>query len=159
MGAKGTAQRGVVLILFLRDTFPLMSIRLNHIGVAVQNLPEMQKLFALLGLKVTGTEPVPEQGVTTHFLPLPPGVASIELLEVTDPEGTVAKFIAKRGPGIHHLSFTVNSGELDSLCAKLRHAGIRLIYDAPKLGAHSMRINFIHPASAGGMLLEVMEKV
>jgi len=135
-----------------------MSIRLNHIGVAVKNLPEMQKLFSLLGLKVTGTEPVPDQGVTTHFLPFPEGVASIELLEVTDPEGTVAKFIEKRGPGIHHLSFTVDTGKLDLLCNELRKAGVRLIYDAPKRGAHSMRINFIHPASAGGMLLEVMEK-
>lgn len=148
----------MVLILFFGDTFSLMSIHLNHIGVAVQNLPEMRKLFALLGLKVTGTEPVPDQGVTTHFLPFPAGVASIELLEVTDPEGTVAKFIAKRGPGIHHLSFTVDTGRLDPLCAELRAAGIRLIYDAPKRGAHAMRINFIHPASAGGMLLEVMEK-
>ncbi len=135
-----------------------MSIRLNHIGVAVANLPELQKLFALLGLKTTGTEAVPEQGVTTHFLPFPAGVASIELLEVTDPEGTVAKFIAKRGPGIHHLSFTVDAGKLDPLCAELKRAGVRLIYDAPQKGAHSMRINFIHPASAGGMLLEVMEK-
>ncbi|MBS1961100.1 MAG: methylmalonyl-CoA epimerase [Bdellovibrionales bacterium] len=136
-----------------------MSIRLNHIGVAVKNRPELEKLFALLGLKVTGTESVPEQGVTTHFLPFPAGVASIELLEVTDPEGTVAKFIEKRGPGIHHLSFTVDPGTLDAVCEKLRNNGVRLIYDAPKMGAHSMRINFIHPASAGGMLLEVMEKV
>ncbi len=136
-----------------------MSIRLNHIGVAVKNLPELQKLFSLLGLKVTRTEAVPDQGVTTHFLPFPAGVASIELLEVTDPEGTVAKFIEKRGPGIHHLSFTVDTGKLDPLCTELRKNGVRLIYDAPKMGAHSMRINFIHPASAGGMLLEVMEKV
>jgi methylmalonyl-CoA/ethylmalonyl-CoA epimerase len=154
---KGTAQREVVLILFLGDTLSLMSIRLNHIGVAIQSLPEMQKLFSLLGLSITGTEPVPDQGVTTHFLPFPSGVASIELLEVTDPEGTVAKFIAKRGPGIHHLSFTVAKGELDALCAKLRENGVRLIYENPKAGAHSMRINFIHPSSAGGMLLELME--
>jgi methylmalonyl-CoA/ethylmalonyl-CoA epimerase len=135
-----------------------MSIRLNHIGVAVKNLPEMQKLFSLLGLEVTGTEAVPDQGVTTHFLPFPEGVASIELLEVTDPEGTVAKFIEKRGPGIHHLSFTVETGQLDPLCEKLRGAGVRLIYEAPRKGAHAMRINFIHPVSAGGILLEVMEK-
>ena len=149
----------MVLILFMGNTFSLMSIRLNHIGVAVQNLPEMQKLFSLLGLKVTGTELVPDQGVTTHFLTLPEGRASIELLEVTDPEGTVAKFIAKRGPGIHHLSFTVDFGKLDALCSELRAEGIRLVYNIPKKGAHSMRINFIHPASAGGILLEVMEKV
>lgn len=134
-----------------------MPITLNHIGVAVQNLPELKRLFSLLGLQVTSTEPVPEQGVTTHFLPLPLQPASIELLEITDPEGTVAKFVAKRGPGIHHLSFTVLPGELDPLCAKLVHEGYRLTYAAPKSGAHSMRINFIHPATAGGMLIELME--
>jgi hypothetical protein len=64
----------------------------------------------------------------------------------------------KRGAGIHHLSFTVKKGELDSLLGKLRANGIRLIYDQPKAGAHQMRINFIHPASAGGMLIELMEK-
>jgi len=158
VGAKGTAQREVVLILFLRDTLLRMSIRLNHIGVAVQNLPELRKLFSLLGLSVQGTEAVPAQGVVTHFFPLQTDSPSIELLEVTDPEGTVAKFIEKRGPGIHHLSFTVPTGSLDPLCETLRQNSVRLIYDAPRAGAHGMRINFIHPASAGGMLLEIMEK-
>jgi methylmalonyl-CoA epimerase len=119
-----------------------MSLTLNHIGVAVKDLPEMKKLFAVLGLSISGTEPVPEQGVTTHFLPLPKAAPSIELLEVTDPKGTVAKFIEKRGPGIHHLSFTVTKGGLDSLCAKLIQSGYRMIYPAPK---------------NGGMLIEIME--
>src|SRR5690606_14482744 len=110
----------------------------------------MKTLFEVLGLSVAQTEPVPEQGVTTHFVPLPREVVSVELLEVTDPEGTVAKFIEKKGPGIHHLSFAVQTGELDPLCARLRAAGCRLVYDVPRHGAHSMRINFIHPASAGG---------
>jgi len=134
-----------------------MSIRLDHIGVAVKNLPEMKRLFTLLGLTVSNSESVPEQGVTTHFLPLPRENTSIELLEVTDPQGTVAKFIEKKGPGIHHLSFALEAGELDPLCAKLRAAGYRLTYETPKNGAHSMRVNFIHPASAGGMLIEIME--
>jgi methylmalonyl-CoA epimerase len=134
-----------------------MSIRLDHIGVAVKDLPQLKRLFEILGLTVSHTESVPDQGVNTHFLPLPRETTSIELLEVTDPEGTVAKFIEKRGPGIHHLSFAMKTGELDPLCAKLRTAGYRLTYDAPKAGAHSMRVNFIHPASAGGLLIEVME--
>lgn len=134
-------------------------LNLNHIGIAVADLPAVQKLFGLLGLQVTHTEKVPEQGVNTHFLPLNtiPGNAHFELLEVSDPEGTVAKFIEKRGPGIHHLSFTVGRGELEPLCEKLKTAGCRLIYDQPRAGAHGMRINFIHPASAGGILVEVME--
>jgi methylmalonyl-CoA epimerase len=132
---------------------------LDHIGIAVANLPELKKLFSLLGFSTHHEEDVPDQGVKTHFLPLSLQTNSghLELLEVTDPEGTVAKFIAKRGPGIHHLSFSVKKGELDPLCAKLRSAGYRLIYDQPKAGAHAMRINFIHPASAGGILMEVME--
>jgi methylmalonyl-CoA epimerase len=134
-------------------------IRLNHIGIAVSDLPQLQKLFGLLGLEVNHTEPVPEQGVKTHFLPIQSDAAGshLEFLEVLDPQGTVAQFIQKRGPGIHHLSFTVPGGELDAICRRLKDEGYRLIYEKPKAGAHNMRINFIHPASAGGMLIEIME--
>lgn len=134
-----------------------INLALNHIGVAVSDLPALKKLFGILGLGVEHTESVPEQGVVTHFIPLPVLPNAIELLEVTDPAGTVQKYIDKRGPGIHHLSFTVGRGELDPLCAELVREGYRLTYPAPKNGAHSMRINFIHPASAGGMLIELME--
>jgi methylmalonyl-CoA/ethylmalonyl-CoA epimerase len=136
-------------------------IRLDHIGIAVEALPELEALFALLGLSVAAREAVPEQGVTTHFIASanPPRAADtkIELLEVTDPKGTVAKFIEKRGAGIHHLSFQVGSGELDALCGELRKKGVKLTYDVPRSGAHGMRINFIHPSSAGGVLIEIME--
>lgn len=137
-----------------------MTVRasLNHIGIAVSKLPELKKLFSILGLETTHSESVPDQGVVTHFLPLPREQASLELLEVSDPEGTVAKFIQKRGPGIHHLSFEVPTGGLDGLCKRLAQSGYKLIYDAPKLGAHRMRVNFIHPQSAGGILIEVMER-
>lgn len=136
-----------------------MQLKLNHIGIAVSNVEALKKLFALLGMGVEHSEAVPDQGVQTHFLPLSivPGQAHFEFLEVTDPEGTVAKFIEKRGPGIHHLSFTVPAGELETLCERLRSEGYRLIYDRPRSGAHGMRINFLHPASAGGMLIEIME--
>ena len=132
---------------------------LNHIGIAVSDLSGVKKLFSLLGMDVTRLESVPEQGVHTHFMPfqVEKTDSQLELLEVSDPEGPVAKFIQKRGPGIHHLSFRVERGELDALCAKLKKEGYRLIYDTPRDGAHQMRINFIHPASAGGMLIEVME--
>ena len=130
---------------------------LDHIGIAVADLPGLQKLFSILGLKTNHSEDVPEQGVRTHFLPLPAVQGHIELLEVTDPDGTVAKFIQKRGPGIHHLSFLLKRGELDPLCAQLKASGYRLTYDKPASGAHAMRINFIHPASAGGLLIELME--
>jgi len=130
---------------------------LDHIGIAVTDVPQLEKLFALLGLRKNHSEPVPEQGVVTHFLPLPIEQAHLEFLEPTDPQGTVAQFLAKRGPGIHHLSFRLKKGELDPLSARLKEEGFRLIYPEPRPGAHQMRINFIHPASAGGMLIEIME--
>jgi len=130
---------------------------LNHIGIAASRLPELKKLFEILGFTTNHTEKVADQGVVTHFLPLPLKATSLELLEPTDPQGTVAQFISKRGPGIHHLSFELNRGELDSISKTLRDSGYRLIYDQPKLGAHQMRVNFIHPASAGGILIEIME--
>jgi methylmalonyl-CoA epimerase len=134
-----------------------MPATLDHIGIAVAQVPSLARLFQLLGLEIGHVEPVPEQGVVAHFLALPKEQAHLEFLEPRDPEGTVAKFIEKRGPGIHHLSFRVGRGELDGLCAKLKADGVRLIYDVSRVGAHRMRINFIHPASAGGILIEVME--
>jgi methylmalonyl-CoA/ethylmalonyl-CoA epimerase len=142
-------------------------IFLNHIGIAVQDVVLMRRFFALIGFEVAHTEAVPEQGVVTHFLPLPnelPGspkksvTTNLEMLEVTDPAGTVAKFLEKRGPGVHHLSFEVGRGELDPLCAKLRAENIQLIYPQAKFGAHEMRVNFVHPKSTGGLLVELMER-
>jgi methylmalonyl-CoA/ethylmalonyl-CoA epimerase len=138
---------------------PQFMLTLNHIGIAVSDLPGVKKLFSILGMTAVHLESVPEQGVRTHFLPfnVEKTDSHLELLEVTDPEGAVAKFIQKRGPGIHHLSFRAEKGALDALCEQLKAEGYRLIYDAPRDGAHQMRINFIHPASAGGMLIEIME--
>lgn len=137
---------------------------LNHIGIALsldpKSLETISHLFKLLDLHVGHTEDVPEQGVRTHFLKLPVNAqepSHLELLEALNPEGPVAKFIQKRGPGVHHLSFLVKHGELEALCLKLRQEGYRLIYEAPQAGAHGMLVNFIHPASAGGILIEVME--
>lgn len=130
---------------------------LNHIGIAVADVAGMKNLFSILGLTTNHIEPVPEQGVITHFLPLPESKTTIELLEPQDPSGVVAQFIQKKGPGIHHLSFSVQKGSLDPLCQKLKSQGFRLIYEQPKKGAHGMRINFIHPQASGGILIEIME--
>ena len=135
---------------------------LNHIGIAVSasggSSAALAKLFQILGITKGISESVPEQGVNVHFYNLEGTPPHLELLEVSDPQGTVAKFIEKKGPGIHHLSFLLESGTLDELCAKLKTEGYRLTYDAPKKGAQQMRINFIHPATAGGVLIELMEK-
>jgi methylmalonyl-CoA/ethylmalonyl-CoA epimerase len=134
------------------------NISLNHIGIATATgNTQLTQLFQLLGITRGVTEAVPEQGVNVHFFNLTGEPPHLELLEVEDPEGTVSKFIQKRGPGIHHLSFLVETGELDGLCAKLRKEGFKFTYETPKRGAQNMRINFIHPASAGGILIELME--
>ncbi|MFZ9595256.1 MAG: methylmalonyl-CoA epimerase [Bdellovibrionia bacterium] len=132
-------------------------ITLNHIGIAVKDLPQMKKLFSILGLTVEHQQAVLEQGVMTHFLPLPETSTHLELLEPLDPQGTVARFIEKKGPGIHHLAFCFSAGELEPILNQLRAEGLRLIYEAPQPGAQGMRVNFIHPGDAGGILIELME--
>jgi methylmalonyl-CoA/ethylmalonyl-CoA epimerase len=137
-------------------------IFLNHIAIAVVDLPLVKKFFDVVGFACTHTERVDDQGVNTHFIPLatssiPTPAAAIELLESVDPQGTVAKYLSKRGPGIHHLSFQVGEDELEALTRKITSAGFKMIYAEPKIGAHSMRVNFVHPATTGGILIEIME--
>mgnify|MGYP001562730802 CR=1 FL=1 len=132
------------------------TVRLDHVAIATAEPATLKRLFALIGLTDGGTEAVPSQGVLTHFQRLAPEASAIELLEPTDPQGTVAQFIAKKGPGIHHLCFRVP--DVNALCEKLRKEQIRLIYDAPQPGAHGALVNFIHPASAGGVLIELSQK-
>ncbi len=137
-----------------------MSIRvsLNHIGIATERgNTRLETLFRILNIRQAESEAVEEQGVNVHFFELQGEPPHLELLEVMDPEGAVAKFIAKRGPGVHHLSFQVESGGLDPLCETLKKEGFRFIYDSPRRGARNMRIHFIHPATAGGVLVELME--
>ena len=137
---------------------PQGNITLNHIGIATQTgNTQLSKLFSILGISKGVSEKVAEQGVSVHFFNLGGTPPHLELLEVDDPEGTVAKFIEKRGPGIHHLSFLLEDGGLDQLITRLKSEGFKFTYAEPKLGAQNMRINFIHPASAGGVLIELME--
>lgn len=133
-------------------------VTLNHIGIATEpQNQQLEKLFRLLGITRGISEQVPEQGVNVHFFNLEGSPPHLELLEVQDLEGSVAKFIQKRGPGIHHLSFQVESGKLDALILQLKQEGYRFTFPETKLGAQNMRINFIHPATSGGVLIELME--
>jgi methylmalonyl-CoA/ethylmalonyl-CoA epimerase len=133
-------------------------VSLNHIGIATAaGNTQLEKLFRLLGVARGISEEVKDQGVDVHFFNLAGGAPHLELLEVRDPAGSVARFIEKRGPGIHHLSFQVESGALDPLMQTLTSEGFKFTYESPKAGAQGMRINFIHPASAGGVLIELME--
>jgi methylmalonyl-CoA/ethylmalonyl-CoA epimerase len=133
-------------------------VSLNHIGIATATgNTQLEKLFRLLGITRGVSEEVKDQGVNVHFFNLEGTPPHLELLEVRDPQGSVAKFIEKRGAGIHHLSFLLESGSLDELMVLLAAEGFKFTYDHPKAGAQNMRINFIHPATAGGVLVELME--
>lgn len=140
----------------LSKTTRTWAVSFDHAAIATNDSEKLKKVLGIIGLLDSGTEPVPSQGVTTHFLRPEPGHTAVEILEVTDPQGTVAKYLQKKGPGIHHISFMVT--KLDDLCAALRASGVRLTYDAPRPGAHNTRVNFIHPESTGGILIEVSEK-
>ncbi|HDR06635.1 MAG TPA: methylmalonyl-CoA epimerase [Candidatus Coatesbacteria bacterium] len=130
-------------------------IKISHIGIAVEDLAGALELWEkALGLKVEGTEAVPSMSLKTAKLRL--GEADVELLESTDPEGPVGRFIAARGPGIHHLCVEVE--DMVEALAELKGAGYRLLDEKPRVGAGGAKIAFVHPKSCGGVLLELTER-
>jgi methylmalonyl-CoA/ethylmalonyl-CoA epimerase len=128
--------------------------KVDHIGIAVASLDEALKLYRdQLGLECKGTEVVEEQKVKVAFLPV--GESKIELLESTDPEGPVGKFIEKKGAGVHHLSFRVSN--IEEKLEQLKQQGVALIDQKPRYGAGGAKIAFLHPKSTGGVLIEICE--
>ncbi len=128
---------------------------IEHIGIAVKNLEEAMKYYEdVLGLKCYAVEEVEDQKVKTAFFQI--GQTKIELLETTDPEGPIGKFIEKRGEGIHHLAFAVKN--LPSALSELKEKEIKLIDVSPRRGAEGLDIAFIHPKSTYGVLTELCEK-
>ena len=127
---------------------------IEHIGIAVKNLEESIKYYEeVLGLKCYNVEEVKDQKVKTAFFKV--GEVKIELLESTDPEGPIGKYVEKKGEGIHHIAFAVNNIE-----EKLKHAeekGVRIIDAAPRKGAEGLDIAFLHPKSTFGVLTELCE--
>ena len=124
---------------------------LDHIGVAVRSIDEAKKFWVdQLGLKVVHVEEVPEQKVRVALLD-----AGIELLEPTSPDSPVAKFIEKRGEGLHHV--TLQTGNLADRLKALKAAGVNLIDEKPRIGAGGAGIAFLHPKSAHGVLVELCE--
>jgi len=129
--------------------------KISHVAVAGSDTEQARILYNdILGLNFSGSETVEREGVTTHFYDI--GESNVELLEPLGPETPVGKFLEKRGPGLHHIALEVE--DLDGYVSQLKKAGITLLSDAPQLGAHDMRIIFIHPKSAGGVLIELCEK-
>lgn len=127
---------------------------IEHIGIAVIDLGSAIKFYEkIFGLKCYKVEEVPEQKVITAFFMV--GPTKIELLESTDPEGPIAKFIEKRGEGIHHMAFAYKN-----IADQLKYAednGVTLIDKVPRKGAEGLDIAFLHPKSSGGVLIEICE--
>ncbi len=129
-------------------------LRINHLGIAAPGLDEaVERMRRLFGMEAGHLEEVPEQKVKTAFFAV--GESNLEYLESTDPEGPVGKFLAKRGPGIHHVCFEVD--DIEGAVAGLVAKGVRMIDAAPRQGAHGCRVAFIHPAETGGMLIELSQ--
>mgnify|MGYP001546229641 CR=1 FL=1 len=131
----------------------LTDLGLDHIGIAVPDLAAGTAFYEALGLAVTGTDEVPEQGVKVAFLPV--GDTRLELLEPTTPDSPIAKHLDKRGAGLHHLCVRVD--DIRATMAKLREAGYRLLSEEPQVGAHNCQVCFVHPKSTGGVLLELSQ--
>lgn len=127
---------------------------IEHIGIAVKNLEESIPYWEnIFGLKCYSVEEVAEQKVKTAFFKI--GQTKIELLESTDPEGPIGKFIEKKGEGVHHIAFAVNG--LEEALAETESKGIQLIDKVPRKGAEGLHIAFLHPKSTYGVLTELCE--
>ena len=140
----------------LRDQLARPSGRasLDHVGIAVGDLQQALAFYRdALGLEVEAPEEVASQRVRAHFIPT--GDSAIELLEATADDSPIAKYVAKRGPGIHHLTLRVP--DIRSALARLKEKGIRLIDETPREGAHGSLVAFVHPSSAHGVLVELKE--
>ena len=124
--------------------------KISHIGIAVKNLDETVKFYEKLGLKVEAYETVESQKVRVAFIPI--GETRLELLESTDPEGPIAKFIEKKGEGIQHIALAVD--DLPAMLSEAEKNEIVLIDKTPRPGAHGADIAFLHPKSTHGVLLE-----
>jgi methylmalonyl-CoA/ethylmalonyl-CoA epimerase len=132
-----------------------METKIQHLGVAVGSIDEAIGFWRdALGLELTDVEVVEDQGVRVAMLPI--GESRIELLEATGDETPVGKFIAKRGPGIHHLCVEVD--DINAKLAELRACGVRLIDQQPRTGAGGAQVAFVHPSSTGGVLIELTQK-
>ncbi len=129
--------------------------KLEHIGIAVKNLEESNALFAkLLGKPHYKVEEVESEGVRTSFFEV--GGIKIELLEATRPDSPIAKFIEKRGEGIHHLAF--DADPVDDKMKELSSQGFSLLSDIPKAGADNKEIVFLHPKTTNGVLIELCQE-
>jgi len=131
-----------------------MFTRVDHIGVAVEDLDASLELYERdYGMKLVHRETVVEQGVEAVLLDV--GENHIELLSATGPDTPVGKFLAKKGPGMHHVAYQVE--DIEAALAALKASGLRLIDETPRTGIRNSRVAFLHPATAGGLLTEIVQ--
>lgn len=135
---------------------PVMAnmFQIDHLGIAVKSLSSARTFYEKLGLSVSAEESVEHERVKLAMIPV--GESRLELLEATSPDSAIAKFIAKRGEGLHHVCLKVP--DLRAAVARLKGEGVRLVSDEIKLGAGGHRYIFVHPASTGGVLLELVQQ-
>jgi len=130
--------------------------KIEHIGIAVRNLQKANEVYEkLLGVKHYKTEVVESENVNTSFFKV--GENKIELLESTDPNGPIARFIERKGEGIHHIAFAVK--DIFSEMKRLKDAGFTLLSDTPKPGADNKLVCFVHPKDANGVLIELCQDI
>jgi methylmalonyl-CoA epimerase len=132
-----------------------MILKVDHVGIAVASLDAgLEFWHEALGIPLGGTETVASEGVKVAFLPV--GESRVELLEASRPDSPIGKFIAKRGGGIHHVTFHVEA--IQPVLDRLKARGVPMLDDAPRPGASGSRVAFLHPRAAGGVLVELVEK-
>ncbi len=130
-------------------------LKIDHLGLAVNSIDEGKSFWTdALGLVYAGSETVEEQKVTTAFFPV--GESEVELLESTAPDGPIAKFMEKKGQGIHHVAFRVEN--IEEALEELKEKGIKLIDEKPRKGAGGAKIAFLHPKATNGVLVELCER-
>ncbi len=128
--------------------------QIDHIGIAVKSLVAAKAIYEKLGLSISPEETVEQEQVRLVMVPV--GESRLELLEATSEDSTIAKFIAKRGEGLHHLCLRVP--DLPAAVERLKKDGVRMVSEEIKIGAGGHRYVFVHPSSAGGVLLELAEE-
>jgi len=128
---------------------------IDHIGIAVKGIEQAGKFYTdILGLKIEDIENVADQKVNVAFIPITD--SEVELLESTEPDGPIAKYISARGEGVQHIAFRVE--DIEKTLEELKEKGVRLIDQAPRKGAGGARIAFIHPKETNGVLVEICER-
>jgi methylmalonyl-CoA/ethylmalonyl-CoA epimerase len=129
---------------------------LDHVAIAVESIEKALPFYQALGFPTHHIEEVPSEKVRTCFLELKNRV-SVELLEAMSDDSPITNFLKKRGPGIHHMCYRVQN--IEAVVAQVKAAGVQLINEVPKKGAHNCKVVFVHPKSSGGVLIEFSEKM